>query len=115
MGLVLGVSKDSRGVKDVKSSEDIIVDDTNKTYAFSNGSIYTYKPYYDENDEVTIGDLYRNSIKIATNIKKFTCTPKTIYVNNTRKQILDVEIAIGVTSKTDRIFSKRIQYTLKYW
>jgi hypothetical protein len=102
-------------VKDVKSSEDIVVDAENNTYTFSNGTIYTYKPYYDSNEDVTIGDLYRNSVKIATNIKEFVCVPRTIYISNTRKQLLDVEIVIGVTSKTDRIFSKRIQYTLKYW
>ena len=88
---------------DVKSNSDVIV--KNNTIIFENGTTYVYN----EADE----GVCRENQKIATNVKSFNISKRTITVNNVEKNILRVNIIIGNSSKT--LFNKTIDYTLKYW
>ena len=92
-------------VKDVESNNEvnIITTDGQVTIIFEDGTTYTY------NDE----GLYRGRVKISTNVKAFTATKKIITINNVDKDIVTVKIIIGNSTQT--LFSKQIDYTLKYW
>lgn len=92
-------------VKDAESNNEvnIITTDGQVTIIFEDGTTYTY------NDE----GLYRGSVKISTNVKAFTATKKIITINNVDKDIVTVKIIIGNSTQT--LFSKQIDYTLKYW
>ena len=90
-------------IQDVKSSESCKVEkdsNGNIRITLSNGSIYTYVT-----NEKTI---YRNSIKISTNISEFEVT----YNDESKKNIV-VKITIG-DSKT-YLYGKKIRYVFKYW
>ncbi|MFR7874552.1 MAG: hypothetical protein ACLU33_04910 [Christensenellales bacterium] len=94
-------------VEDVKNSKNakIETNDNNITITFDNGSTYFYK-----DDD---GGLYRGKVKIASSVTNFTATSKTVVINNTEKEIITIDIAIGGNGKNT--FSKKIDYTLKYW
>ncbi len=92
-------------VGDVKENKQVKVDTINKTITFENGVTYIYKP----EDR----GIYREKVKIATNVDSFSVYQKTITVNNVDKQIISVNIIIGNSTKT--LISKSIDYTLKYW
>ena len=104
-------------VKDVKDYTDLNINDDGKTYIFNgmpDGSSITYR--YITYPPNNIGDIYRDSVKIATNVTTFQCEKKTIYVNNTEKYLIRVTIEIGVPSNhSKKIFSKTMQYTMNYW
>lgn len=88
---------------DIKNNKDVVV--KNKTLIFKDGTTYVYN----EADE----GIYRGNQKIATNVKTFNVSKKTITINNVDKNILTVQIIIGNSSKT--LFNRTIDYTLKYW
>lgn len=88
---------------DIKNNKDVVV--KNKTLIFEDGTTYVYN----EADE----GIYRGNQKIATNVKTFNVSKKTITINNVDKNILIVQIIIGNSSKT--LFNRTIDYTLKYW
>lgn len=88
---------------DIKNNKDVVV--KNKTLIFEDGTTYVYN----EADE----GIYRGNQKIATNVKNFNVSKKTITINNVDKNILTVQIIIGNSSKT--LFNRTIDYTLKYW
>lgn len=88
---------------DIKNNKDVVV--KNKTLIFEDGITYVYN----EADE----GIYRGNQKIATNVKTFNVSKKTITINNVDKNILTVQIIIGNSSKT--LFNRTIDYTLKYW
>lgn len=88
---------------DIKNNKDVVV--KNKTLIFQDGTTYVYN----EADE----GIYRGNQKIATNVKTFNVSKKTITINNVDKNILTVQIIIGNSSKT--LFNRTIDYTLKYW
>ena len=88
---------------DIKNNKDVVV--KNKTLIFEDGTTYVYN----EADE----GIYRGNQKIATNVKTFNVSKKTITINNVDKNILTVQIIIGNSSKT--LFNRTINYTLKYW
>lgn len=88
---------------DIKNNKDVVV--KNKTLIFEDGTTYVYN----EADE----GIYRGNQKIATNVKAFNVSKKTITINNVDKNILTVQIIIGNSSKT--LFNRTIDYTLKYW
>ena len=90
-------------VKDVKNNTDFKIDDNIIT--FEDGTTYVYNA----EDE----GLYRGKMKIATNVKSFSASKKTIFINSVNKQILTVNIIIGNSSKN--LINKQIDYTLKYW
>ena len=88
---------------DIKNNKDVVV--KNETLIFEDGTTYVYN----EADE----GIYRGNQKIATNVKTFNVSKKTITINNVDKNILTVQIIIGNSSKT--LFNRTIDYTLKYW
>lgn len=92
-------------IKDVKNNYKVNVDDTKKTIIFEDGTTYVYN----ENDE----SIYRGNNKVASHVKSFIISKKTITINNVDKDILTVNIVIGGSTKS--LFSKQIDYTLKYW
>ena len=94
-------------VKDVESNNEVNITTTDGqvTIIFEDGTTYTYNSH----DE----GLYRESVKISTNVKAFTATKKIITINNVDKDIVTVKIIIGNSTQT--LFSKQIDYTLKYW
>lgn len=92
-------------VKDVKNNKKVNVDNSAGTIIFEDGTTYMYN----ENDK----GIYRGKTKIATHVEGFSCSKKTITVNNVDKEILTVKIIIGNSNKT--LLNKQIDYTLKYW
>lgn len=94
-------------VKDVESNNEVNITTTDGqvTIIFEDGTTYSYNSY----DE----GLYRESVKISTNVKAFTASKKIITINNVEKDIVTVKIIIGNSTQT--LFSKQIDYTLKYW
>lgn len=90
-------------VKDVKSNKKVNVNNT--TIIFEDGTTYVYN----ESDK----GIYRGKVKIATHVEAFSCSKKTITINNVDKDILTVNIIIGSSSKN--LLNKKIDYTLKYW
>ena len=88
---------------DIKNNKDVVV--KNETLIFEDGTTYVYN----EADE----GIYRGNQKIATNVKTFNVSKKTITINNVDENILTVQIIIGNSSKT--LFNRTIDYTLKYW
>ena len=101
-------------VKDVKDSEDVVIQQENNNYliSFSNGVVYQYiTPKEGGTDQP--GMIYRNSVQIATNIQFFGCEKSTVYIQGIQKNLLKLNIAIGDTEKN--VFMKKMQYTLRYW
>lgn len=92
-------------VHDVKENTQVVVDETNKTITFENGVTYIYN----QEDK----GIYREKVKVATNVDVFNVSQKTISTNNFDKQIISVNIVIGNSTKT--LINKSIDYTLKYW
>ena len=92
-------------ISDVKSNKHVNVDPNNKIIIFEDGT--TYK--YNNSDE----GIYRGQSKIASHVKYFTVSKKTIVIDNVDKEILTIKIIIGDSDKT--LINKSIDYTLKYW
>lgn len=95
-------------VKDIKESNDLTLDSNTGQYILSNGSIYVYKKR-----SGNIGDIYRNSVKIASDVTLFNLTKNVTVKNNVRKNLIGIDIAIG--NAQNDVFKKKMQYTLKYW
>ena len=107
-------------VEDVKSNTDVVVNKngSDTQIIFSNGVIYNYH-YADRG-------LYRNSIKIGSNIEKFDVKRKIISLSLNQQQqnlnqtysiqkiVLNVDMVIGKTNH-EAMFSKKLDYTLRYW
>lgn len=70
---------------------------------FESGIIYEYK-----SEEKAI---YRNNEKITENVKNINFSTSNVKVLNTTKQIITVNITIGIKDE----FNKEIEYVLKYW
>lgn len=92
-------------VTDVKNNTKVNADNTSKTIIFEDGTTYMYN----QEDE----SIYRGQNKIASHVKGFNVSKKTITINNVEKDILTVKIIIGNSEKN--LFNKQIDYTLKYW
>lgn len=90
-------------IEDVKNNKNILNIENNKI-EFEDGTIYNYKADPDYS-------IYRNKVKICTNIVycKFTQTEETI--NNTTKKIINVHMIIDGTN----LFETNNKYVLKYW
>lgn len=98
-------------VKDVKKNENVTINEISADdikIILSDNTVYSYK----KRTNSEIGDIYRNAVKVASNVKSLNCTKNIIYINNTRKILLRLEIVIGGKSKQS--FTKAIQYTFKY-
>ena len=93
-------------IKDVKQySNATVTSDTDVTISFGSDVKYTYK----NSDRA----IYRNKVKIASNIANFTATLETDSTHNSKK-VINVNIQTGKKSK-GYDFSKNIKYVLKYW
>lgn len=92
-------------IADVKLNKHVQVDSENKTIIFENGT--TYK--YNAEDE----GIYRGKNKIATHVKYFEVSSKTIVVNKVNKEILTINVIIGTSDRN--LINKQMDYTLKYW
>lgn len=92
-------------ISDIKENKHVNTNNDEKTIIFEDGT--TYK--YNVEDE----GLYRGKNKIASHVKYFTVTSKTITISNVNKEIITVHIIIGDSSKS--LLDKQIDYTLRYW
>ena len=87
-------------IQDVKANKASSIIGT--TIVFEDGTKYEYK------DE----SIYRNDKKIAKNIRTASFEPATYTVNNVTKNLIKVNLNIGVEKKS---YQKQIEYVLKYW
>lgn len=87
-------------IQDVKANKAASIIGT--TIVFEDGTKYEYK------DE----SIYRNDKKIAKNIRTASFEPATYTVNNVTKNLIKVNLNIGVEKK---LYQKQIEYVLKYW
>lgn len=92
-------------ISDVKKNKHVNVNNDEHTIIFEDGT--TYK--YNDSDD----GLYRGNNKIASHVKYFTVSKKTIVVDNVDKDILTINIIIGASDKS--LINKKIDYTLRYW
>ncbi len=92
-------------VNDVKNNKHVDVDSQNNTIIFIDGTTYKYNP----DDE----GIYRGQVKIASNVKSFSASKKTITINSVDKEIVTINILIG--NSTKNLINKSIDYTLRYW
>ena len=86
-------------IQDVKANKAASIIGT--TIVFEDGTKYEYK------DE----SIYRNDKKIAKNIRTASFEPATYTVNNVTKNLIKVNLNIGVEKKS---YQKQIEYVLKY-
>lgn len=87
-------------IQDIKANKTASIIGT--TIVFEDGTKYEYK------DE----SIYRNDKKIAKNIRTASFEPATYTVNNVTKNLIKVNLNIGVEKKS---YQKQIEYVLKYW
>lgn len=87
-------------IQDVKANKAASIIGT--TIVFEDGTKYEYK------DE----SIYRNDKKIVKNIRTASFEPATYTVNNVTKNLIKVNLNIGVEKKS---YQKQIEYVLKYW
>ena len=92
-------------VNDAKKNNHANVKNGN-TVIFEDGTTYVYN----EEDK----GIYRGQVKIATNVKVFNASKKTITINNVDKDIITIDISVG-NYNNRTLFIKKIDYTLKYW
>lgn len=92
-------------IVDVKANKHVIVENDNKTIIFEDGT--TYK--YNAEDE----GLYKGNNKVASKVKAFSASKKTIVINSVEKDVLTINVIIGNSSKN--LINKKIDYTLRYW
>ena len=89
-------------IQDVKNNKNVTI--TGNTVEFADGTTYDFN-----SDQKAI---YRNGKAIAKNIQVAVFKPSTVTIRNTTKNIVNVNIAIG---KAGSLFTKDIDYVLKYW
>lgn len=92
-------------INDVKNNNHVNIDTKNNIITFIDGTTYKY------NSEDC--GIYRGEVKIASEVRDFKATKKTITINNVDKEIVSINILIGDSTKT--LVQKSIDYTLKYW
>lgn len=89
-------------IQDVKNNKNVTVSENN--IKFEDGTEYIFNL-----DQKAI---YRNGKAIAKNVQAAVFTTTTETIRNTTKNIVNVSIAIG---NTGALFTKEIDYVLKYW
>ena len=89
-------------IQDVKQNKNLTI--TGNVVKFEDGTEYTFNL-----DQKAI---YRNGKAIAKNVQAAVFTTTTETIRNTTKNIVNVSIAIG---NTGALFTKEIDYVLKYW
>lgn len=88
-------------VSDAKHNKTAIIEE--HKIEFEDGTIYEYK----ENEK----NIYRNNNIIARNISSIAFDSSETTTNNTKKQIIQVDLKIGEQNS----FTKKMRYVLKYW
>lgn len=88
-------------VADVKNYNNATV--TDNTIQFEGGPTYSYDGAY----------IYRNDTPICRYIMNCTFTSKTYNVNNTTKNLINVNMQIG--KNDEKSVTKNIDFTLRYW
>lgn len=90
-------------IEDVKNNKNVsLLTDTQ--IVFEDGTTYTYKVSPDNS-------IYRNKVKICTNIEYCKFTKEDETTNNFIKKIIDVHMII----KGAKLFETNNQYVLRYW
>ena len=89
-------------IQDVKQNKNLTI--TGNAVKFDDGTEYTFNL-----DQKAI---YRNGKAIAKNVQAAIFTTKTETIRSTTKNIVNVNIAIG---NTGALFTKKVDYVLKYW
>ena len=89
-------------IQDVKNNKNVTVSGNN--IKFEDGTEYIFNL-----DQKAI---FRNGKAIAKNVQAAVFTTTTETIRNTTKNIVNVSIAIG---NTGALFTKEIDYVLKYW
>ena len=89
-------------IQDVKNNKNVTVSGNN--IKFEDGTEYIFK--------IKQKAIYRNGKAIAKNVQAAVFTTTTETIRNTTKNIVNVSIAIG---NTGALFTKEIDYVLKYW
>lgn len=89
-------------IQDVKQNKNLTI--TGNVVKFEDGTEYTFNL-----DQKAI---YRNGKAIAKNVQAAVFTTTTETIRNTTKNIINVNIAIG---NAGALFTKNIDYVLKYW
>ena len=88
-------------VTDAKNYSKANVTDT--TIQFENGPTYKFQD----------NNIYRNETLIAKNVLNCTFSTNDFNVNNTMKQIINVNMKIGKNDEKSVI--KNVDFTLRYW
>lgn len=89
-------------IQDVKQNKNLTI--TDNVVRFEDGTEYIFNL-----DQKAI---YRNGEAIAKDVQVAVFTTTTETIRNTTKNIVNVNIAIG---NTGDLFTKEIDYVLKYW
>ena len=89
-------------IQDVKNNESVTINEN--TIQFADGTKYDFS--------LDKKEIYRNGKTIAKDIQAVVFKTSTETVRNTTKNIINVNIAIG---NTGNLFTKNIDYVLKYW
>lgn len=89
-------------IEDVKNNKSVTVN--NNTVQFEDGTKYDFN--------LEQKAIYRNGERIAKNVQVVVFKTSTETIRNTDKNIINVNIAIG---NTGSLFTKNIDYVLKYW
>ena len=90
-------------IEDVKNNQNTY-EVTDHQIIFEDGTIYTYQ----ENPD---NSIYRNKVKICTNIAFCQFTKQEHKENNVTKNLIQVHMAI----KSSKLFEIQNEYVLKYW
>lgn len=90
-------------IEDVKNNKDILTITSNEI-VFEDGTTYNYKASPDNS-------IYRDKVKICTNIAYCNFSQIEELVNNTTKKIINVHVIINGAN----IFETNNQYVLRYW
>lgn len=86
-------------IQDVKNNRTATVN--GETITFQDGNIYTYNRQERQ--------IYRNDTVIAREVKNISYTQSNYTVENTTKNIIQVDISIGEN------FNKQMEFVLRYW
>ena len=90
-------------IEDVKNNKNTYRVTENEII-FEDGTIYTY---IGDNDK----SIYRNKVKICTNIVYCTFTKTEPIINGVTKKVINVNMIIGGST----LFETANEYVLKYW
>lgn len=88
-------------IEDVKNNKKAVVEQNGNEIIFEDGTVYSFVGEQDRG-------VYRNKVKICTNISNCVFSISTLTVNNVKKKIVNVNMEIDG-------FKAENEYVLKYW